>query len=150
MGGSHNLVANKHHHHLIEKAIDAFNAHDLKRWLDFYAEHALHFQPNRAEPLRGKAEIGEDYLLSTWTAFPDFHIEVVRAFGEAKWICVMGIFTGTHTGALAGADGGIIAPTHKAVRIPLCMVVKIEEDMAVEVHEYSDQLGFWAQLGLAP
>jgi predicted ester cyclase len=95
-----------------------------------------------------QADIREDYLVSTWTPFPDFHFDVDRAFGEANWICVEGIFTGTHRGPLGGLNGEVIVPTHKSVRIPLCLVVKLEDGKAVEVHEYNDQLRFLTQLGL--
>jgi predicted ester cyclase len=150
MSGPHIMVSNENIRHLIDQAIEAFNARDLNGWMNFYAEDALHFQPNRTEPLREQAEIREDYLASTWIPFPDFHFQADRAFGEGSWVCVEGIFTGTHWGNLSGLGGEVIAPTHKSVRIPLCLVVKLEEGKAVEVHEYNDQLRFLAQLGLAP
>jgi steroid delta-isomerase-like uncharacterized protein len=149
MSGSQFITSNENLRHLIEDAIEAFNAHNLDRWISFYAEDALHFQPNRMEPLCGRAEIREDYRASTWAPFPDFHFEVDRAFGAGNWVCVEGIFTGTHRGPLGGLSGEVIAPTHKSVRIPLCLVVKLEDGKAVEVHEYNDQLRFLAQLGLA-
>ncbi len=144
------IISNENLRQLIEQAIEAFNARNLNRWVNLYAEDARHFQPNRTEPLRGRAEIREDYLTSTWIPFPDFHFEVERAFGEGNWVCIMGIFTGTHQGPLGGISGEVVAPTHKSIRIPLCIVVKIEDGKAVEVHEYNDQLRFLTQLGLVP
>ena len=51
---------NKDLHHRIEDAVQAFNAHDLDAWMEFYAADAVHTQPNLAEPLAGKAAIRED------------------------------------------------------------------------------------------
>jgi predicted ester cyclase len=150
MNKAHIIVSNDNLRQVIEQAIDGFNTHNLNRWMSFYAEEAMHFQTNRTEPLRGQAEIREDYLLSTWNPFPDFHFEMAQAFGAGNWLCVEGVFTGTHRGPLGGLRGEVIAPTHKSIRIPLCFVVKLQDGKAVEVHEYNDQLRFLAQLGLAP
>lgn len=142
------LVSSEAQFQLIEAAVEAFNCRDLDRWMDFYAEDAVHFQPNRARPLCGKGEIREDYRLSTWIPFPDFHFELQRLFGQAPWVCVQGVFSGTHEGPLLVSSGTSIPATHNSIRIPLCLVVKMEAGRAVEVHEYNDQLGFLSQLGL--
>lgn len=115
--------------------------------MEFYAESALHFQPNRPEPLRGYDAIREDYLKSTFIPFPDVKIEKVRAFGKGNWICIEMIMTGTHTGPLGEGDE-VIPPTNKSIRVPICIVAKVEDGKITESHEYNDQLGFLAQLGL--
>ncbi len=143
------LISDESVRRQIMEAIEAFNARDLDRWTSFYAEDALHYQPSRAEPFRGRAAIREDYRTSTWVAFPDFQFELVRAFGEGRWYCIEGTFTGTHQGPLTGPDGSVVAPTHRPVRVPICFVLKLGNGEAVEVHEYNDQLGLLAQLGLA-
>ena len=133
---------------VIDQAIDDFNDHDLDGWMQFYAEDAVHIQPNRDEPLSGKAAIREDYLNSTWIPFPDFHFESERSFGEGEWMCVTGILTGTHTGPLPGEGDEVIPPTHHTIRVPICMVIRFEDGKAVEVYEYNDQLALLMQLGL--
>jgi steroid delta-isomerase-like uncharacterized protein len=135
--------------HVIEEAIAAFNAHDLDDWVSYYAEGARHYQPDRAEPLSGREEIREDYLKTTWIPFPDFHFEVVRAFGQENWICVEGNLTGTHKEAMQGPDGELLPATNKTIRVPVCFVARVENRKLVEVHEYNDQLGLLAQLGVA-
>lgn len=133
---------------LLQDAIQAFNAHDLDGWMEFYAEDAIHNQPNLAEPLSGRAEIREDYLKSTWIPFPDFQFELERAFGENSWMCVTGVLTGTHRGPLAGFGEEDVAPTGRSIRVPICLVIQFEGDRAVQVYEYNDQLGLLSQLGL--
>jgi len=143
------LISNSDLRHLVDEAIKAFNAHDLDGWVRCYAEEAKHHQPGRAGPLSGREEIREDYLKTTWIPFPDFHFEVVRAFGQENWICVEGNLTGTHKEAMQGPDGDVLPATNKAIRVPVCFVARIENRKLVEVHEYNDQLGLLAQLGVA-
>ena len=143
------LTSNQDLRGLIGAAIAALNAHNLEAWMGFYADDALHYQPSRGEPLRGRAAIREDYLVATWLPFPDFHFELERVFSEGQWVCVEGTFTGTHEGPLPGSNGEVVEPTHRSVRIPICLVVKVEKGKALEVHEYNDQLGLVTQLGLA-
>lgn len=144
------LVSDDNLRRLVEEIVDAFNAHDLDRVVNWYAEDALHFQPNRQEPLRGRDEIREDYRNATWVPFPDFHFELERAFGHAGWLCVQGILTGTHEGPIRGPGGEILPATGRSIHVPICFVVRIEDGKAVEVYEYNDQLGFLTQLGLPP
>jgi len=144
------LVADENLRRMVEDVVDAFNAHDLDRVADWYADDAVHHQPNRPDPLRGRDEIREDYRTSTWIPFPDFHFELERAFGEGEWVCVQGTLTGTHKGPIGEPDGETIPPTGKSISVPLCLVVRVENGKAAEVYEYNDQLGFLSQLGLAP
>lgn len=144
------LVSDESLRHLVKEIVEAFNVHDLDRVVNWYAEDALHHQPNITEPLRGRNEIREDYRKATWVPFPDFHVDLERAFGEGNWLCVQATFTGTHEGPLEGSGGETIAPTGRSIRIPICFVVRVGEGRAVEVYEYNDQLSFLAQLGLAP
>ncbi len=58
--------------------------------------------------------------------------------------------TGTHTGPLMGPGGETIPATNKPIRIQGLTVSKFEGGEITEEHDYSDQLGMMAQLGLAP
>jgi ketosteroid isomerase-like protein len=144
------LISNPDIRQMIEDAIAAFNAHDLDGWMDYYAEDARHFQPNRVEPLRGREEIREDYRKATWVPFPDFHFEISRAFGQENWLCVQGDFTGTNRGPMESPGGEMQPATNRVVRVPICFVVRVENGKLAEVYEYNDQLGFLVQLDLAP
>lgn len=134
---------------LVEEVVQAFNQHDLDRVARWYADGALHHQPNRTEPLRGREEIREDYRRGTWIPFPDFQFELQRAFGQDEWLCVQGTLTGTHEAPIERPGDETIPPTGRSIRVPICLVVRVEDGKAVEVYEYNDQLGFLAQLGLA-
>ncbi len=148
MKESNILVSNNGHREMVNGAIQAFNDHDLDRWMSFYAEDVIHIQPDKSEPQRGRAVIREDYQVSTWLPFPDFHFDLELAFGQDDWLCVHGTFRGTQDGPLQGPDDTVIEPTHRSVSIPLCMVIRVEDGLMTEVHEYNDQLTFLTQLGL--
>jgi predicted ester cyclase len=130
--------------------VEAFNQHDLDYVASRHAEGALHHQQGRLVPLRGRDEIREDYRRSPWVPFPDFQFELERAFGQGEWLCVQETLTGTYKGPLEGPGGETIPATGRAIRVPICFVVRVDGGKAVEVYEYNDQLGFLAQLGLAP
>jgi steroid delta-isomerase-like uncharacterized protein len=133
---------------LVDDALKAFNSHDIDRFMSFYAENALHYQPTQAEPLRGLSAIKEDYMNLTFKAFPDVAFETSNVFSQGEWVCIEGIFKGTHKGPLLDAEKGEIPPTNKYVEVPICFVMKFKDDKIVEVHEYNDQLGFLKQLDL--
>jgi len=58
--------------------------------------------------------------------------------------------TGTHLKPLANPAGPPIPPTNRKIRVANCSVYRVQGGKVVEVHEYFDQLGFLAQLGVAP
>ena len=116
--------------------------------MDFYAEDAQHYQPTQIEPLRGRKAIREDYEKLTIIPFPDAHLEKIRSFGQGDLICVELLFKGTHTGPLVGPEDEEIPPTNKSVQVPICFVVKIKDGKIIEAREYTDQLGYLAQLGV--
>lgn len=144
------LILDERMAHMVEEVVAAFNRHDLDYIANWHAKDAVHHQPNRPEPLRGREEIREDYRQSTWIPFPDFQFELDRAFGQDEWFCVQGKLKGTHKAAIPGPDGDPIPPTGKEIHVPICFVVHVVEGEAVEVFEYNDQLGFLEQLGLLP
>jgi len=134
---------------LVNEALDAFNSHDVDKFINFYAKDALHYQPTQPEPLKGRTAIKEDYMNLTFNAFPDVVFEKVNIFYQNEWVCVESIFKGTHKGSLLDPEKGEIAPTNKYIEVPICFVIKMKNGKMKEVHEYNDQLGFLTQLGLA-
>ncbi len=46
---------------LVDKALEAFNKHDLDQFMDFYDESALYYQTTQIEPKRGREAIREDF-----------------------------------------------------------------------------------------
>ncbi|MCJ2531794.1 MAG: ester cyclase [Candidatus Thermoplasmatota archaeon] len=133
----------------VDPMIEAFNDHDLDRFVGFRAESNVYHAPELPEPLKGRGALREFYQ-GLLKAFPDGRAEVVRAFGQGDWVSLELTVTGTHQGPLPGPGGEAIPATNKPVRFKTCFVVKFEGGEVTEEHEYWDQLGFMAQLGLAP
>lgn len=140
----------------IDASIEAFNARDMDRFVGLQAESSARHAPPAPEPRKGRDAL-RDYLQGLANAFqglvnafPDGQIEKVRAFGQGDWTIAELAFTGTHTGPLPGPGGEAIPATNKPVRLPYAVVSKFEGGEVTEEHEYWDQLGFMAQLGLAP
>ncbi len=134
---------------LVREAMEAFNARDWDRYLELYAESFLHYSPAYPEPRKGRSAARED-IEGGITAFPDSQFEIVRTFGQGDWVCLEVTSTGTHTGPFEVPGGETIPATNKPVRLPGCILLKFEGGKVTEDHEYYDQLGMMAQLGLAP
>jgi len=86
--------------------------------------------PSRKGPLKGRDAIrkdNEEFI----PLLPYAHFEITNAFGQDNWLCVEGIVSGTYKG-----------PNEQVIRVPSCMVVKLQENKVKEVHEYFDQSAF--------
>ncbi len=105
--------------------------------------------PALFEPAKGSAAI-RDYFTSIAAAFPDAVYEKAGALSRENKVCLEFIRTGTHLGPLPGPAGGEIPATNKRARIYGSYVFKLEGGVITEVHEFYDQLGVMAQLGLTP
>ncbi|MFQ6012848.1 MAG: ester cyclase [Thermoplasmata archaeon] len=133
---------------VIDRADEAFNAQEWDRYFELFAESVVWHSPS-PEPLKGRAALREAFE-GFVAAFPDTRIKKERSFGQGDWVCREYTFAGTHTGPLKGPDGETIPATNKPVRLQGCGVYKVEGGEITETRDYFDQLGFMAQLGLAP
>ena len=134
---------------VIDAADKAFTAKDWDRFLGLHAESVVLYAPPLPEPLKGRAALKE-FVQGFVKAFPDLSAEKVRSFGQGDWVAREYRTSGTHHGPLASPDGKTIPATHKRFQISECDVFKVEGGKITEVHLYFDQLGYLAQLGLAP
>ena len=133
----------------VDAMIEAFNDHDLDRFVELHAESFVHHDPALPEPLKGHRALRE-FFQGSVTAFPDIQVEKERVFGQGDWVCVEFTFSGTHRGPLLGPGGEMIPATNKPVRFKDCVVLKFEGGEVTEEREYYDHLGLMTQLGLAP
>ena len=122
-----NLISDERMAHMVDEFLAAFNRHDLDFVANWHTEDALHHQPNRSEPLRGREAIREDYLQSTWKPFPDFRFDLERAFGQGEWLCIQGTLTGTHQAPIEGRGGEIIPATGRRIHVPILSLIHISE-----------------------
>ena len=62
----------------VQRQLEAYNAHDLDRFVAEYAEDVQVFKPPATEPLlSGKQAFAEHYATNRFT-LPDLHAEVVQ------------------------------------------------------------------------
>ena len=95
---------------------------------------------------RAKAEEIAEQLLE---AFPDFHAETVRVFGEGEWVCGQYVYTGTMKGPLTGPDGKEIPATNKKLNMRALQIVTAHEGKITDIVHYFDMMTMMTQLGLA-
>lgn len=124
-------------------------AQQWEQFADLHSESVVLFAPDRDTPRKGRTELVEFYK-AFFDAFPDMNAKRERAFAQGEWVCVEYTVTGTHTQPLANPMGEPIPPTNKKVHVRNCSVYRVHGGKVVEAHEYFDQLGLLAQLGLVP
>jgi ketosteroid isomerase-like protein len=120
---------NNEYQELVRKMLNAFNNRDMDEWTKYFDDDTLDFVPSLKEPLRGKKTIrenNEEFI----KAIPDVYSEMNILFGQDNWVCAQGSVSGTY------------AATGKSFCVPICMVIKFEDGIVKEIHEYFDQLSF--------
>src|SRR3972149_6566775 len=127
----------------------AFNGRDWSAFENIIAESVVLHAPGLPEPIKGRRAALE-FIRGFVNALPDFHIRELHTVAQGDWISREFVNTGTHTGPLVGADGRTIPPTNKRVEFNEIDLFKIEGGKVTEMRLYFDQLGFLAQLGIAP
>ena len=131
---------------ITKAALEAFEAHDMDRFVSFMSESVLDYVPGRSEPLKGREAVREDNI-GFLAMYPDVTYEITQIFGSGDMVCAQGVVKGTNTGPLPGPDGEQLPPTNKSFRVPACFVAKIEGGKISEIFEYLDRLEFSRQLG---
>lgn len=126
----------------VERAVRAFNDHDLARLDDEFAPGGTF-----ADPLTDGAVTGDamrEYTREVFEAFPDVTIEVRRVVASTETDVAMAVtYVGTHDGPLDG-----IPPTGRSVEVQAMTVIELEADGIASWRDYFDQMDFREQLGL--
>lgn len=125
----------------IQRAVEAFNDHDLETVLDEFADGATFDDPLLDEPAVDE-EIRE-YTADVFRGFPDVRLEVDRVFETDGAYAIEGRYVGTHEGPMEG-----IPPTGNAVSVPTMTVIDVSEAGIMAWRDYWDGQAFAEQLGL--
>jgi steroid delta-isomerase-like uncharacterized protein len=125
------------------------NTRNVEKIVEQYADDATFQVPNLETPLRGKEAI-RNFLAGSFTAFPDWTIDVSKIFVSGNETVVVNSVGGTHTGPLAGIDGTTIAPTHKRfVQDQMTRVVFNEKGKVQSLRAYGNPADLYHQLGIS-
>jgi len=82
-------------------------------------------------------------------AAPDNRIEALHTWEAGDTVIVEGVYTGTHTGSLAG-PGGVIPATGRSFTLPYVDIFQARDGKLVSHRMYWDNAMFLAQLGVLP
>jgi steroid delta-isomerase-like uncharacterized protein len=131
---------------VIEAALEAYNAHDYVRFLEYFAESVVILTPGQREPLKGRDGMRE-WEEPSFADFPDLHVINERSLGQGDWVRLEWVYAGTHRGRPEGPGGKAISPK-TPIRVKGCTLFKFEGGKITERRLYWDRLEMRAQLGL--
>jgi predicted ester cyclase len=95
-----------------------------------------------------KGVAGYREVMDGWTsAFPDSTVDTTAVTEGVDSEAIQFFFRGTHNGVLATPNGEL-APTGRAVDIPVCNVYRVRNGQLVEAYSYFDAATLMRQLGL--
>jgi ketosteroid isomerase-like protein len=132
---------------VIERSLEAWNAHDKAGWTGVISDDCDLVGPGG---LSGSGRELRDLFYSMWQdAFPDNRITPVAILEDGENGVLEAIFEGTQTSALK-APGGAIPPTHKRIKTHFVVVEKVSGGRVQSFHLYFDQVELLTQLGVMP
>ena len=113
-----------------DRAIDAWNAGDLTRYLELYSDRIqLH---GYSEQPMGKSEV-KGFYEGIFAALSDMELEIHEVIEQGDQLGCRFTMHGTHTGELAG-----IAATGRRIHQPGFTIVRFEGAQIVERHSLAD------------
>lgn len=135
------------HIQVMLKRIAANNAKDWATWEALHTPGAVRTAPELPGPLVGAAAMraGIEELVVT---FPDYHLQLVEAFGEGNRVMARIHAKGTMLGAM-DINGTAIPPTGKAFEQDWVAVVTFAQDKIAAIDEFHDNYTILLQLGLS-
>ncbi len=133
---------------VIRRRIAANNAHDWAAWQSLHTPGAVRTAPELPEPLVGAAAMraGIEELVRT---FPDYHLELVEAFGVGDRLMVRIHARGTMRGPIE-INGAAVPPTNRAFEQDWVGVLTFDGNLISAIDEFHDNYGILVQLGLTP
>ncbi len=123
---------------LFEIGVDAFNAHDLGRFADLFADDVVF----RAPGIAGEGKTAcVDFYRRWFDDFPDARVEVRKIHLVGDVVVEEGTFTGTHDG---------VARTGRTVTLDYVQVLRVGDGKLISFTLTLDRLLMLEQLGLIP
>jgi steroid delta-isomerase-like uncharacterized protein len=130
---------------VVQNYYDCFAGGDFVAAKALYADDCVIVTPNGTIDNAGHEAMGRAFR----AAFPDSHMEVVRAVEADGEVYVSGFFKGTHTGELVG-PGGAVPASGNALSLPFTDYFRVADGHIVAQENVFDQLTLMAQIGALP
>jgi steroid delta-isomerase-like uncharacterized protein len=133
---------------IVEKWVEALNAHEVSRLVDYRAA-AYSFE---VPDLPGSVGVDEEtaWTIQLFDRFPDFHIDVAETIAQGDYVVINFTVSGTNEGALQMPTGETVPPTGRKVVAAGSNTLQFKDGKVARNSIYYDQLGVLAQLGLMP
>lgn len=126
-----------------ERAIDAWNAGSLARYLDLYdANVLLHGFPPGLPPGREGAQA---FYAGIWAAFPGSQLVIHQLVEQDDFLACRYSLHVTHTGEFMG-----VPPTGRSIEVDGQTMLRFAGGRCVERWNQADMLGWLQQLGAIP
>ncbi|WP_169984598.1 ester cyclase [Microbispora sp. H10836] len=130
---------------VVDRTLDAWNAHDLDALSRCYGPDAVVVGPEMEA--EGREEIGS-FILQIWEGFPDLHFTLWETIFAGDAVALELMSTGTHTGPYLVAGGDVLAPTGRSISVRASWFWHLEDHLILSHRFYYDQLQIYSQLGL--
>src|SRR4029077_16399062 len=130
---------------LIEKFAATLSAHDLTAFAALFSDNYVNHQLSAAAPPRPQGKSPKQGTVGVFTArlagIPDLKVEIEATVASGERAAASFVYSGTHTGPLAG-----VAPTGRALRFTSCDIFRVQDGLIVEHWGMGDIAGVLAQL----
>ncbi len=131
---------------IIEQRIVANNTQDWETWESLHTEDAVRTAPELSGPLVGAAAMREG-IEELVVTFPDYHLELVEAFGSGDRLMARIHTRATMLGPLV-IDGAEIPATGAMFEQDWVAVLTFDGDKIAAIDEFHDNYGILIQLGI--
>ncbi len=135
------------HIDVVEQRLAACNSKDWAKWEALHVTDATRTAPDLAEPLTSAAAMRTD-IEELVVTFPDYHLELVEAFGLGDKLVARIHTKGTMLGPI-DFNGFEVPPTGKSFEQDWVAILTFEGDKIASIDEFYDNYGTMVQLGLA-
>ncbi len=123
---------------------DAWNAHDVDRYLKFLDDKYLLESDTVPQPVQGPQSAGL-FMKMYIKAFPDLHFNIDQMIASGDYVVSRWTASGTHLGELMG-----IVATNRPTKTRGCTVGEIRNGKSVHDWVYWDTGHLLRQLGVLP
>lgn len=132
---------------IVQRRIAANNSKDWSTWQSLHTDDAVRTAPELTEPLVGSKAM-RAAIEELFVTFPDYHLELVEAFGEGDRLMARIHTKGTMSGPM-NIDGIEIPPTGKVFEQDWVAVLTFDGNQISAIDEFYDNYGTMIQLDLA-
>lgn len=124
----------------VKNYFDAWNIHETDAILDSLTADGTYSDPIGGENLSG--QFYSEYIKTLFTAFPDLKLELIsNTVASNGIVAAPWLLFGTHKGPV-----GPYSPTNRAITLPGCDFITVENGKVKKVIGYFDPEYLFAQL----